>query len=62
MPKEIDWSNLNEVFYDAVFPSIVGYDKIIDDFLSNPRAEYHQTWVHEKICLMIQMIKTGTGK
>eukprot|EP00957_Ditylum_brightwellii_P165109 12570767-Ditylum_brightwellii.AAC.2 len=43
MLEEIDWSNTNEAFFDAVFPSILDHDKIIDDFLSDPRAEYHQT-------------------
>eukprot|EP00957_Ditylum_brightwellii_P145936 11113385-Ditylum_brightwellii.AAC.1 len=37
------------LFSDAVFPSIVDHGKIIDDFLSEPRAEDHQTCVHKKI-------------
>eukprot|EP00957_Ditylum_brightwellii_P026136 1976429-Ditylum_brightwellii.AAC.1 len=50
MLKDINWSNMNEAFY-TVFPAIFGHDKIVDDFLSDPRAEYHQTCVHEKIVL-----------
>eukprot|EP00957_Ditylum_brightwellii_P060144 4567274-Ditylum_brightwellii.AAC.1 len=49
MLKEINWSNMNDAFFDVVFPSIVDHGKIIDDFLPDPRAEYHQTCVHEKI-------------
>eukprot|EP00957_Ditylum_brightwellii_P186316 14185694-Ditylum_brightwellii.AAC.1 len=49
MLKEINWSNMGEAFFDAVFPLILGHGKIIDDFLSDPRAEYHQTCVHKKI-------------
>eukprot|EP00957_Ditylum_brightwellii_P106060 8089638-Ditylum_brightwellii.AAC.1 len=40
---------MNEACFDTIFPSILGHSKIIDDFLSNPRAEYHQTCVLEKI-------------
>ena len=49
MLKDIDWSNLNETFFGAVFPSIVGHGKIIDEFFSDPRAECHRTCLHEKI-------------
>eukprot|EP00957_Ditylum_brightwellii_P039877 3019012-Ditylum_brightwellii.AAC.1 len=33
--KNINWINMNEAFFDTVFPSIVGCGKIIDNFLAD---------------------------
>eukprot|EP00957_Ditylum_brightwellii_P208272 15356603-Ditylum_brightwellii.AAC.1 len=49
MLKDIDWSNMNEAFFNDVFPSIVGHGKIIDDFLAGQRAEYRTTYQYKKI-------------
>ena len=47
--KDIDWDNMNESFFDTVFPSVVGHGKIIDKYLSDPRADYHATVVRDNI-------------
>eukprot|EP00957_Ditylum_brightwellii_P073119 5557361-Ditylum_brightwellii.AAC.1 len=47
--KDINWNNMDEAFFDTVFPSIVGHGKIVDEFLADPRAEYHITCQHKNI-------------
>eukprot|EP00957_Ditylum_brightwellii_P073740 5603966-Ditylum_brightwellii.AAC.1 len=49
MHKDINCSNMNEAFFVAVFPLIVDHGKIIDEFLADPRAEYHRTCQYENI-------------
>eukprot|EP00957_Ditylum_brightwellii_P038960 2944451-Ditylum_brightwellii.AAC.1 len=49
MLKGINWINMNGAFFDTVFPLIVGHGKIVDDFLTDPRAEYDRTCQHKKI-------------
>ena len=49
LPKEIDWSDMNKSFFDAVFPSIKGHGKIIDEYLMDGRAEYHRTMIADRI-------------
>eukprot|EP00957_Ditylum_brightwellii_P139393 10622895-Ditylum_brightwellii.AAC.2 len=49
MLNDINWSNMNEAFFDIVFPSIVGHGKIIDEFIADPRAEYYRTCQHKNI-------------
>eukprot|EP00957_Ditylum_brightwellii_P068234 5180140-Ditylum_brightwellii.AAC.1 len=49
MLNNVDWSNMNEAFFDTVFPLIVGHGKIIDEFLADPRSEYHRTCQHKNI-------------
>ena len=47
--KELNWDNLNETFFDHIFPSIEGHAKMIDEYLSDHRAEFHKTVHTSKI-------------
>ena len=41
--KELNWDNLNETFFEHIFPSIEGHAKILDEYLSDGRAKFHKT-------------------
>ena len=47
--KEVDWSDMNASFFEHIFPSIEGHGQMIDEYLSDPRAEYYQTVRASKI-------------
>jgi len=41
-------SSFQENFFEHVFPSVVGHAKIVDKFLADPKAPYHETlWNHK---------------
>ena len=41
--KEIDWCDMSKSFFEHIFPSIECHNRMIDEYLSDPRAEYYQT-------------------
>jgi hypothetical protein len=41
-----DSTNLNALFFDKFFPSVVGHAKTIDEFHADPRSPFHTT-VHD---------------
>ena len=47
--KVIDWSNMNDSFFNTVFPSIEGHDKNIDKYLKDEQSEYHCNLVNDRI-------------
>ena len=47
--KELDWDNRNEIFFEHIFPSIEGHGKIMDEYLSDGRAEFYKTVQTSKI-------------
>jgi hypothetical protein len=42
-------TSIQEIFFEHIFPSVAGHAKIIDKFLANPRAPFHETVKNHKI-------------
>jgi hypothetical protein len=46
-----DDTDLNDLFFDQCFPSVVGHAKIIDQFHADHRSPFHTTVTNYKITL-----------
>ena len=40
---------LDELFFEYFLPDVTGHAKIIDEYLSNMKAQYHETAKNDKI-------------
>ena len=50
MKQDIDWKKKNDSFFFIyIIPSIMGHTKIIDEHLSDPKADFLQTVLISKI-------------
>ena len=49
--RDIGWEkkSLSSVFFDEFFPLVDGHAKLMDEYLSDPRASYNTTVVNDKI-------------
>ena len=55
LKHESDWKNFDDSFSQYIFPYIKRYAKIIDEYSSNPKAEFYQTvWISRIGFIMIQ--------
>ena len=44
-----DMTDLNKLFFDEFFPSVVGHAKVIDDFHADPRSPFYTTVMNDHI-------------
>jgi hypothetical protein len=44
-----DDTDLNDLFFEQFFPSVVGHAKIIDEFRADHRSPFHSTVTIDKI-------------
>ncbi len=44
-----DDTDLNDLFFEQFFPSVVGHAKIIDEFYADHRSPFHTTVTNDKI-------------
>jgi hypothetical protein len=44
-----DDTKLVDIFFKHIFPSIEGHAKKLDKYLADPKAEFYETVIHDKI-------------
>ena len=42
LEQDIDWKNMNDLFFQYIFLFIKEYAKIVVEYLSDPKADIHQ--------------------
>jgi hypothetical protein len=44
-----DETKLGDLFFEKIFPSFAGHALLLDKYLSDKRADFHQTYINENM-------------